>query len=403
MRPFCAAVLVALVALAPPSTGQPAPFAPGYVVRDGVRQSGEVERAVEHELARTVRFRTGPGAPAETLGPFEITAFGLDTGPEYRAGLYAVQPPDHPDPTMPAVRDGFARVVRDGTATLLAFEVRDGRPVFFVETAAGRVGLYDVETLQRRRPLYRQALLYALGGCAGPASAYAELPYTESAIAARVEAHNACHGEPATAAGVRPRRALAADVEVGLGYASGPFTRRYRPIYGGPESDPGLSAPAARIAVAVRPPTLGRVRLVAETSVTRGALRIGVVTSRADRIEHRDLYSVGLGARYLVLDGPVGLELGGGFVGGTVRTRVVDADSDVGAWDGSLLRVIPGKDVTSGGGQYAEVGLRARALPVTLAARFQRTVYASGAFYLPGAQAYDFKHESVEVGARWRF
>ena len=400
-------VLAALV-LAAPSQAQV--FEPGFVVRDGVREAGYVALGTEAENAVRVRFKPSLNGAEVELGPDHAEAYGTDRGLSYRAGRYRVQAPGAEDPTTPAVRAGFARVVREGATTLLAFETRDRAPVFFATSGQGDpVGLYLVTTVggpgrtSDERPLYRQALLVALGRCAGGPAAYEELAYTEAALAARVDVANACEDPsyvPPDAVSVR-RRAIVLRAEVGAAWASGRFER----LRGEPATttDPATTAPVVAAALVVQGAPVEWLQLVTEVDFSPGTVDIAVFTGTGYRIRRVSTAHLGLGVRAVADVAGLDVGVGAGLLAGTAFSRVVlenatvDDDGDRAVWN------VRGDDFTSSGGQYVEAAFGARRWPaVAVTVRGQRTLYSDGRVHMPGIQGYLHKDESVAVGVRMR-
>lgn len=402
-------VVFVVLTIGAPARAQVAIFEPGYLLQEGTRTTGWIGLRTEAENAVRVRFRSTLQGAVTEFGPSEIDGYGTDAGLAYRSGPYRVQPPGYEDSTVPTARLGFARVVRDGAWDLLAFEVRDRAPVFFVTDGDGEpIGLYNVTLgggparVETVRPLYRQALLVALGGCAGPLAAFENLPYTEAALAARIEAANVC-ADPSyvrieTVQAVR--RPVVDRVEVGAGVTAGRIDRlQARPD----ASYPGVVAPYAEVAVVLNTPSARWLRFVGGAAYSAGTVDLLVFMGRGFGVRRVSTAHLVLGARGVAELGGVGVEASAGLLIGTTVQRVIAEQVTVADYRRSAIFGVRREDFTSSGGQYAEVGLRLPHYPVSLVTRVQRTLYSNGRVYLPGSQGYLHRHDTISVGARVSF
>lgn len=399
-------IALAVVLLVPALHAQPSRFEPGYVVLEGVRTPAWVALSTEIENARRVTYRLSPDGPEHTAVPFQLEGYGVDGGREYRTGIWRVQAPGYEDVTVDRVLEGFARVVRDGDADLLALEVADRRPVFFVEVDGETVGLYHVERgggvmrLSSVLPLYRQALLMTLGDCAGPEDAYARLAYSEAALVERVDAYNACsdpdYRAPAVTRGYRPQ---VVGVEVGGGYAAGTFSRRVR---AGAFDEPAQSTPYVRATATVTPPSAPWASLVLEADYAPRVVSVGRWRTGPDYVVSISTATIGIGVRASQSVSGFETHVGAGLLGGTTFQRVTNDAVDLATLGSTVLRSVNLDRMTSTGGQYAEVGIRSARVPLVLTVRAQQTVYGPGSFHMPPMQTYDYKHNTVTVGLGWR-
>lgn len=224
------------------------PAEPGYVVVQGDTVRAEVEIGTEFDASRGLRYRAGGGAWQQASPP-DAEAFGTDAGRRYRRRLLRLSLDRPEDSSTPVERLAFARVVRDGPASLLALEVTPSRPLYFVEVAGSEpVGLYSSryqtlrgDGLRRTRTvaLYRQTLAATLVGCDVDAARLEDLPYTETALTGVVDDYNRCQDADYR----RPeamearRRPSEFALEVGVGVTSNAFLRATGPLVGVTDPD----------------------------------------------------------------------------------------------------------------------------------------------------------------------
>ena len=379
-------------------------FEPGYVVVAGDTLRGAVGIGGEAEAARGVRFRPGSGAEPVEYGVAEVSAFGADGGREYRVGRYATDP----SPDAPLARRLAARVARDGAADLLVVEVVEGRPAFFLQTDGEPVGLYLVVDevaspaglRQRERPLFRQALAVLLGGpCAPDVEA---LRYTEPALAAAVDAYNACVDPAYVGAGAAPVRTRARlSVEVGAAVAGGSFQRAF--VVDGAGADPPLRWGRVYALAELTPPSspYGGVRPVAGVEYERGVVRLATGgSSAAYDVTDADAVHARVGLR-LVADGPpVRLRLGVGGVAGLVFGRVVETGVPLDV-DAGVVEFFSRREFETSLGTYVEAGVGLPSSPVDLSVRAQRTQFQLVGPLVPVDGPYGTRSLSVGLSARF--
>lgn len=396
--------LVAL-GLALPAAAQTASFVPGYRVVEGDTLRGQIAIGSEAEASRGFRFRTNPAASVEAFGVTDADAFGDDDGRHYRRHLFQIRAVPEADPATPNERLGFGRVVREGDATLLAFEVVDRRALFFLDLGDGPVGLYlvedQVETSTglrlRERPLYRQTLLTLLGGCGVEEPVYVDLPYSERALAEVVDAYNACvdpaYG-PLTGPVAQRERVLG--FEAGAGYLAGSF-ERLTPISVEGYSDPSPSAIHVQAALTVKPPFgANRLQFLIGLDYDHDVMR--VVRGGPTRETQVNLLYVDLGGRYILPIGNAAIELGGGLLAGTVLEWTTEEDIEASTQTGALRFFTPGRSEASGG-QYVEAGARLSSFPVGVRVRAQTTAFGPGPLFLPFAGSTTYRIRGVTVSA----
>ena len=381
-------------------------YEPGYVVVDGTLHFGSVALGTEVENTLGVRFRYADGVSARyDVG--DVSAFGADGGRQYRRGRFQTDPSSD----APVARQLFARVVRDGAADLLAVETVEGRAVFFVQTEGEPVGLYvvrdEVETGRgvraRERALYRQTLSVTLDGRCASAVAVEEAAYTERDLANVVDAYNRCSDRRYVALGavpVRPR--LRVRGEIGADRASGSF-RRAAPGTASP--DPGLGWSRFRAAAEVAPPFWGGwLRPVVGAEFERGVVRLGRTRTFGPAgvasVEDYDVVQGRLALRAVPtlaaarLRAEAGVLAGGAIVRRSETTDVADEANE-------RVQSVGRDALDSALGQYVEVGVGPRRLPVDVSVRFQRTTFTGNQPVV--ATRAQYGTESVSIGVTARF
>ena len=393
MRPRL--LLFAVVLAASSAHAQEAEFEPGYLVVDGDSVWGEVALGTEVENGSGTRFRVdGAVTP---IGPGDADAFGATGGRAYRDGLFRVRAVPDPAADTPDVRAGYARVVRDGAADLLALEFIAGRPHFFVEVGEGpRLGLYaDRRGGADGSVAYRRTLSAALVGCTAGAPDWSRLRYRELELAAAVDAYNACV-DPSYAprrAGAARRRA-AFEVEGSLGVLAGRFAREVPVTFDPTYRDPGVAAVRLAVAARVRP-TLApeAVALRIGLEYVHQAMKVNLF-GEAGPVRQVNLLHLDLGASAGAPVGGATVEAGAGVLVGTVLLRDLGDDPDPRARDDLFLYFRGGRfagrgarDLGGSGGVYARLGVRPRAVPVGLDVRVQRTEFVTERVLLPFFQS----------------
>ena len=385
--------LALLVALAAPALAQPAP---GFVVTAaGDTLRGEVLLVPEAEYARGVTFRPAAGAAPVRYGPADAVAFEVGDGRRYRRGLFQVRAVREADPMTPNDRLAFARVVRDGTADLLALEVVEGRPVYYVQTDGDLVGLYLFETevgggVRRSRPLYRQTLLTVLGTCGTSEATYAELDYTEPDLARTVDAYNSCHDASYVVRtdGGAVRRATTVAFEVGADVSAGSFRRRG--LRATSRVDPAAQASRLRFAAEVASPLLPRyARLVLGAEYAHDVARV----QRYQTPLQLNTIHAALGLRVAGRVGGLDAHVGTGLMVGTVLDRKVEAGPP-----GTAVWAVPPGSTESSGGQYVEAGIRVPRTPLVLTVRGEATSFSSGPVFVPFASGSSLGTRTVSAG-----
>ena len=391
----------AVLALAVVGAGvQAQSFTPGYVVVDGDTLRGEVAIGTEPEAARGVAFRPSPEAPAAQYDTGRASAFGADGGRRYRRGQF---PTDavRVGPEDPVV---FARVVRDGALGLVAYEAVDGRPAFALDRGGEWVGLPYVrarrEGLRERRP-YRQVLAGVLTDACGPPDVD-RLAYDERALVRVVDAHNACldpgYAPPARARGVRRRLAVAGEVSVGA--VTGRFRRASRPAF--ETEDPALSSLRAGALAEFRTPLLRDVvRPVLGVEYSHHVVRLAAGTASSGLADISTVH-VRLGLRLVPRVRAARVRIGVGLLAGPSVRRDGTSEVPVEERD-DTVRFTNAREFESSTGQYVELGVGPRSLPVELVLRGQTAVFTSGNAFLPISLGNRYGAQTLSLGVAARF
>ena len=385
-RPLCA-VLLALLAV-PASLSQVRVFEPGYVVRDGVREPAGVSLGLEHENARGAWVRTAGGAEVQ-VDASEVEAFGVDGGRAYRRGRFETEVSR--DAADPMPRLGFARVVRDGAADLLAYEPAPGfQPVWVLVLDGEQTSLLAVDrdvnhrtgARRSRLELFRQVLLVRLGACGVAEADVAGLPYAEDALAGVVDAYNACR-EPGIAVEAAPavRRADRLAFEVGAGYGSGTL-RRASPLSG---SDPSQPAGHLRVRAVVTPGALPQALSFLFGAEFQDGLvyysqggGLGPARNAADR----DALALSLGVRLTARVAGTPVYVGGAVLNGRTLANEPQALPEDGSGEGFLPVIRPWL-FDSFGARAVEVGARPLGGRFGLSAEYRSTEFSWSKVYVP--------------------
>lgn len=411
MRLFSAAFLLATIAV--PAVVNAQAFTPGYIVADGDTLRGEVALGTEAENAAGVRFRRAIGAEAARYVPAGASAFGVDAGRQYRRGDFDVAPKPDLDPALPDTRRAFARVARDGAADLLALELADGEPLFFLQTDGAPVGLYFVDRRvatgtglrYREARFYRPVVARLLGGaCVSPGETD-RLPYTEAALARVVDAFNAC-ADPGYVVAESPA-ARARREPVRIGFEIDASAVRGTLARGGSfldeRTDPDIST--AGVGAAAEVSQGGVLRLVVGVGYepTVAQLAFG-----GARLELGEVGVLGgrLGLRVVPRVGPVRVRLGVGLSVGRGLARVAATDIDrTSIEDLDQYSFTTRRSFRSAVGRYAEIAAGHRALPVDVFVRGQTVAFADRnpyVFFVPASSRF-YVARTVSVGLVARF